>query len=228
MRIFLLTILLIFCFTSCQKKESKLVFVKEMNLKVDRFEVSIADFDEFAKANKYISTADSFKWSGVFNANTGNWDVTENANWQKPKGIKYYEKNYPATQISFYDACNFCKWKIGRLPTAKEWDKFAGDNVITGNVWQGLFPVLDEGKDGYKNCVAPIGQFKPNKYGLHDLFGNVWEWTTTKESNGHMIIKGGSFLCDFDICSGFIPSRYQTTSKDSGLNHLGFRCVYDN
>jgi len=221
--------LLFFFLFSCKEENivNKQIWIEALGLNADQYEVTIDDFAEFVQRNNIITTADSLKWSGVFDTKTNTWEVVEFANWQKPTGSKSYKKNYPVTQISYFDATVYCKHKGGRLPTALEWDLFAGDKVIIGNVWEGLFPVLDEGKDGYKNCVAPIGKFAPNKYGLHDLFGNVWEWTTTQNINGTMIIKGGSFLCDYNICSGFIPSRFQTTAKDSGLNHLGFRCVYD-
>ncbi|NNE37349.1 MAG: SUMF1/EgtB/PvdO family nonheme iron enzyme, partial [Gammaproteobacteria bacterium] len=101
------------------------------------------------------------------------------------------------------------------------------DTVILGNIWEGLFPHVDQGIDGYTIQLAPRGQFQPNKDGYYDIFGNAWEWTTSIDPmKGERIIKGGSFLCDFNVCQGYIPSRYQTTADDSGLNHLGFRCVY--
>jgi sulfatase modifying factor 1 len=103
----------------------------------------------------------------------------------------------------------------------------AGDTVIVGNVWQGLFPYIDEGLDGYKVISAPVGQFMPNAKGYYDMFGNVWEWTSTLSPSGQRIIKGGSFLCDYNVCQGYIPSKYQTTEDDSGLNHLGIRCLYE-
>lgn len=202
--------------------------MESLELYADQYEVTIAGFAEFVQKNNITTTADSLKWSGVFDTETNNWEVVEHANWQKPTGTKSYKNNYPVTQISYYDATAYCNYKGGRLPTASEWDLIAGDKVIIGNVWEGLFPVLDEGKDGYKKKVAPVGKFTPNAYGLHDLFGNVWEWTSTIEKKSGMnIIKGGSFLCDYNVCSGYNPAQYQTTAKDSGLNHLGFRCVYE-
>lgn len=218
---------------SCNQKE---IVIDKKNRKIPiensqfssyKFEVSVADFSLFVKENNYITTADSFKWSGVFSIKKNKWEIVEFANWEKPDGKNKASKNNPVTHISYYDAEAFCKSKGGRLPTANEWDALAGNTVIVGNVWQGPFPVLDEGKDGYKAKIAPIGQFKPNKLGLYDVFGNVWEWTSSQTAQGKYIIKGGSFLCDYDYCSGFIPEKFQTTDKDAGLNHLGFRCVFD-
>ena len=198
------------------------------NIKADLYEVSVKDFREFIVDTEYSTTADSFGWSGVWDPSIGNWKVAQKANWLLQDGVNEAADNYPVVHVSYMDACAYCDWKGGRLPTAAEWDYLAGDTVIAGNVWQGLFPELDLGEDGYKTVTAPLGSFEPNINGYHDMFGNVWEWTSTMDQRkGERIIKGGSFLCDYSYCQGYIPARYQTTMDDSGLNHLGFRCVYD-
>ena len=202
--------------------------VKVDGLNTDLYEVSIGEFRAFIRDTKYLTTADSLGWSGFFDPTTKNWEVAEKANWELPDGRKKVSADYPVTQVSYYDACAYCKWKGGRLPSAEEWDVLAGDSVIVGNIWQGIFPYQDDGTDGYKISVATRGNFFHNNNGLYDIFGNVWEWTSSKDTlKNERIIKGGSFLCDFNVCAGYIPSRYQTTPDDSGLNHLGFRCVYD-
>lgn len=220
---------IILCLVACQEEillSNEVISLPE--LKVDKYEVSIGEFGQFIKEQEYITTADSLKWSGFFDVVQRNWIVAQEANWEKPDGRKKLGVNYPVTQVSYYDACAYCKWKGGRLPTADEWDAIAGDTVITGNVWQGIFPYEDEGIDGYEISIAPRGQFAPTENGLYDIFGNVWEWTTSMdEEKNARIIKGGSFLCDYNVCAGYIPSKYQTTLDDSGLNHLGFRCVYN-
>jgi len=198
------------------------------NIDVDTFEATVADFAHFIDATKYLTTADSFQWSGIWELDKGAWGIAEHANWRKHDGITEAASNLPAVHLSYKDACAFCAWRGGRLPTAQEWDLLAGDTVIVGNVWQGLFPHVDEGLDGYKTVAAPVGSFSPSTTGLYDMFGNVWEWTSTMDPRkNERIIKGGSFLCDYNVCQGYIPSRYQTTPDDSGLSHLGVRCVYD-
>lgn len=213
--------------TEIEPVKNELVTISGGPFLANKYEITVAEFAQFVKENSYTTTADSFKWSGVFSLEKNGWQPVDFANWQKPDGKSDVPKNHPVTQVSYYDAQAFCKSKGGRLPTAEEWDFLAGDSIIVGNVWQGLFPLIDEGEDGYVAEAAPVGQFKTNKFGLHDIFGNVWEWTSSQTPQGQYIIKGGSFLCDYDYCSGFIPERFQTTDKDSGLNHLGFRCVYD-
>ncbi|MDH5607891.1 MAG: formylglycine-generating enzyme family protein [Cyclobacteriaceae bacterium] len=121
------------------------------------------------------------------------------------------------------------------------------------NFWQGIFPYQNHVLDGYYG-TSPVKTFPENGYGLFDMAGNVWEWCSDKYDymayqndlkNGQVkdpagsrkyndprdpytakhVIRGGSFLCNEDYCSGYRVSRRMSSSKDSGFNHTGFRCV---
>ena len=146
------------------------------SIQADVYETTVSDFRAFINDTDYSTTADSFGWSGIFDTSVPGWTVTEDANWEKHDGVTMANAHLPVVHVSYYDACAYCDWKGGRLPTAPEWDQLAGDSIITGNIWEGLFPHVDKGTDGYKGYTAPVGQFQPNAYGYHDMFGNVWEW----------------------------------------------------
>ncbi|WP_170226984.1 SUMF1/EgtB/PvdO family nonheme iron enzyme [Luteibaculum oceani] len=228
--------LLIFCgIDGCGKNENyKIKFAA--NIAGDSREVSVAEFRLFIEETGYKTTADSFGWSGYFDTTKGAWGIARGANWRRIDGVNMNPQNWPVTQVSYYDACAYCAWKNGRLPTASEWDAMASKLKGTGNIWQGTFPIKNKEVDGY-SALAPVGSFLSNKEGFYDLAGNVWEWTSSiapqpqiklEEVDGaHRIIKGGSYLCIENGCEGYKPEAFQHTAANSGTNHLGFRCVYD-
>ena len=123
------------------------------------------------------------------------------------------------------------------------------------NFWQGPFPYQNEIEDGYEG-TAPVMSFPPNGYGLYDMSGNVWEWCADKYDINYYsklakegltmdpkgaersndptepymekyVLRGGSFLCSEDYCTGYRVSRRMRSSPDSGFNHTGFRCAMD-
>jgi len=124
------------------------------------------------------------------------WTFKFSATWRKPYGsgssIKGLD-DHPVVHVAYRDAEAYASWAGKSLPTEAEWEfaawggqvdsEFAwGDELMPGgrhmaNVWQGEFPVENTKLDGWAR-TSPVGSFPPNGYGLYDMIGNVWEWTS--------------------------------------------------
>ena len=173
------------------------------------------------------------------------WTWMPGAMWQQPSGPGSSiagRGNDPVVQVTFEDAEAYASWAGVSLPSEEQWEYAAraGSPVLpepvdeagnaVANYYQGVFPARDLGEDGFTSR-APAGCFEPNAFGLHDMIGNVWEWTTGgsgSASEGALptrIIKGGSFLCAANYCARYRPAARQYQEIDLGTDHIGFRVV---
>jgi formylglycine-generating enzyme len=124
------------------------------------------------------------------------WSYIRGADWRHPYGPSTSNDqlaDHPVVHVTFADAEAFARWEGKTLPTEAEWEFAArggldaapfawGDDFLPGNrhmanTWQGEFPWQHESRDGYER-TSPVGAFPSNGYGLYDMIGNVWEWTT--------------------------------------------------
>ena len=122
------------------------------------------------------------------------WSYVKGACWRHPEGPSTSIEgrgSYPVVHVAYEDAEAYARWAGKRLPTEAEWefaargglagqpyawgDAFQPDGRWMANTWQGQFPLKDTTEDGFAG-IAPVAQFPPNGYGLHDMAGNVWEW----------------------------------------------------
>lgn len=188
------------------------------------------------------------------------WKWVQGASWRHPRGPESDISelmDHPVVQVSFEDASEYAKWAGVRLPTEKEWE-FAARGGLEGstfawgeepndgtlaNSWQGNFPYENLGARGWV-YTAPVGSFPPNGYGLYEVTGNTWEWTSTIWTNRHQpsssccppasglqvgrkqrtrVLKGGSHLCSPSYCLRYRPAARSEQSDDSATTHIGFR-----
>ena len=140
----------------------------------------------FRKTSGPVDMRNVFNW----------WTYVAGANWRHPRGPGSSLQGlwrHPVVHVAFEDAEAYARWAGKELPTEAEWEFAArgglvgsayvwGDEYMPGgkpmaNTWQGDFPHQNLLEDGYE-WTAPVGSFPPNGYGLHEMTGNVWEWTT--------------------------------------------------
>ena len=129
------------------------------------------------------------------------WTLLKGANWRHPYGPNSNIRglnDHPVVHVTFADAVAYATWADKELPTEAEWefaarggldgaefawgDEFMPGNRAMANTWHGEFP--HHRRPGFKR-TSPVTAFPPNGYGLHDMIGNVWEWTTDWWSARH-------------------------------------------
>ncbi|WDA40836.1 formylglycine-generating enzyme family protein [Erythrobacter sp. BLCC-B19] len=191
------------------------------------------------------------------------WVYVPGASWKRPYGPHgpAAVPDQPVVHLAWEDMQAFARWKGGRLPTEAEWEYAASAGTLDdraqpgpdrANSWQGAFPLVNEGLDGFKG-IAPVGCFKPNRFGLHDMVGNVWEVTADFYRPGHdpaerdnprgpgendsydpqhrglasRVMKGGSYLCAPNYCQRYRPESRQGRDPGLGASNVGFRLAYD-
>jgi len=215
-------------------------------------EVSNAEFAAFVKETGHKTRAEQ-GWKASDRDGPGVDVMPSSAVFVPPKNPK---------GVNWEDAQAYAKWAGGRLPSEAEWE-YAARGGLNGelmswaeaeeaaledkaNTWQGFFPVINSADDGYVG-VAPIGSYPANGFGLYDMIGNVWEWTSSNYYPTHNpgeaakvypngydpaqgdipvgVIKGGSFLCARSYCYRYRPAARQPQDLIFGTSHIGFRIV---
>jgi formylglycine-generating enzyme required for sulfatase activity len=223
-------------------------------------------FDAFVRGNSYQTNAEKEGWAWVWMVNDENWEKVEGANWRHPLGSNsdlVNLANHPVVSVNFHDALAYCEWLNMqassdlpdgyhfRLPSEAEWEKAARGPDTRLWPWGNCFePTICNSNEGGPGAVIAVGAHAPQSdsfYGISDMCGNIWEWTTTLWGNEryvrafeypyrlgdgrdnqqaddsyYRIIRGGSFKDDRhtlrSACRDLDPPLFS-------LNNLGMRVV---
>jgi formylglycine-generating enzyme required for sulfatase activity len=171
--------------------------------------------------------------------------------------------------LAAVDVEAYADWAGKSLPTEAEWEYAARgglegadyawgetlepDGRLPAKIWRGEFPWRNEAPEGLER-TAPVRSYPPNGYGLYDMIGNVWEWTSDwyaqrpadrpspccgaersrQESCDpeapvkgipRRVLKGGSHLCAPNYCRRYRPAARWAHAVDTSTSHVGFRCI---
>ncbi|NVN97681.1 MAG: SUMF1/EgtB/PvdO family nonheme iron enzyme [Geobacteraceae bacterium] len=232
-------------------------------------EITVAQFRSFIEATQYVTTAEIIgKSLGMYEelpTGKGHWALGNGLSWRQP-GFNF-DESQPVVHVSWLDACVFCEWmslhgdKTYSLPTEAQWEYAAsfgglyryswGNDLPNGKqggniaderfaarfpAWN--YPTLARYDDGFV-FVSPVRSYDPNKFGLYDMTGNVWEWMHDYYSETYYSIspvndpagppegtnrslRGGGF--DWELSFLRVAKR-RNLAPDSTAINLGFRII---
>jgi formylglycine-generating enzyme required for sulfatase activity len=252
-------------------EERPLREVEIARCRIDRTPVTNRSFEEFVATTGYVTVAErrDAPGSAVFVMSTSPvdlhdpskwWRFCPGATWRNPRGPGSSiadRADHPVIHMALADAEAYAAWCERRLPTESEWEvaargglvdapyawgaELSPNGALMANIWTGAFPwyFARAGEPG----TTPVGTFPPNGFGLSDMIGNVWEWTTSpfmrsmeaacacgppharSSADERITLKGGSYLCAGEYCARYRPAARIGLTRNSTTAHVGFRCA---
>lgn len=215
--------------------------------------VTVAEFAAFVLETEYRTDAEVHGNSLVFRgllphevravspavAATPWWQQVSGAAWYAPTGPSSEppRPTHPVTHVSHQDAVAYSRWVGARLPDEREWEFAARGGLDQQpypwgairepqghprmNTFEGEFPDRPAGPVG----PAAVDAYSPNGFGLYNMTGNVWEWTSDAfgSSDDRPVMRGGSYLCHDSYCRRYRTSARSAATADTSLGHTGLR-----
>jgi len=223
-------------------------WVRVGSFRIAKFETTNEQFGAFVQATGYVTDAERLHNGMVFEPPLPEfrWIRDRSATWRFPngktRGSIEGKGRHPVTSISFADALAYCKWAHVRLPTLSEWevacragmtgDYFFGSSAAKigayANVWHGRNHTRWDDSDGYR-WTSPVGSFKPNPWGLYDMYGNVFEFCSGTLMGDRSALtrhsRGGSWWCSASSCCFFNSADIGNVGLHASFSNQGFRVV---
>ena len=238
--------------------------VKISDLFFCKYAVTVAEFKRFIDESNYLTDADKANSSRIFDGKE--WQDKAGINWRH--GVsgnerKEGEYNHPVLHVSWNDAIAYCEWlskkhsRTFRLPTEAEWEYACragtttpfntGENITTDQAnFVGNYPYGNNKKGVWRKNTIAVDSLKPNKWGLYNMHGNVWEWCDdvysgtyydeckakglvenpggpAPEKGSGRVLRGGGWYDAAVNCRSAYRIRNQPDDRDF---NVGFRLVF--
>lgn len=223
--------------------------VKSPGFQISKHEITNQQFQAFVEATGYRTTAEKYHNAMTFHPGLREFEWVEDSTacWRYPFGIKNggieNKMDHPVTCISFIDVQAYCKWAGVRLPTLDEWEIacrggskgqyfFGRDStriIQYANIWLSRTHAEVTVNDSFL-YTSPVGSFKPNPYGLYDVYGNCFEFCADKVAKLKKAVnvvcaRGGSWWCSKNSCNYFNSVDIGRVDRFASFSNHGFRVV---
>lgn len=228
---------------------------------IDQTEVTVGMFRAFVDATGYVTTAERQGYGHPYRAGPKEqeWPSVPGADWRHPRGPGSTALDeHPVVQVSWDDAAAYCAWAGGALPTEAQWEKACRGTDARAYPWGNAFdqrrlnycdaqcPVDrwsdPEFDDGYE-YTSPAGSYRggASPYGVLDMAGNVWEWTSDRydaryydsapyknpqgPATGDERVQHGGAWYDGGQAGWLTCTVRHATRPTNAADDLGFRCA---